>query len=89
MKGVMKDMKQYFIGVNQRSKNVIMGLFDLGATLMFYYHPKTIELNNIYGFYDGEWSFYTCFDDSEIEKIRAFLESKSDSQNLKFEIVSA
>ena len=88
MKGVM-DMKQYFIGVNQRSENVIRGLFDLGATLMFYYHPKTIELNNNYGFYDGEWMFYTCFDDSEIEKIRAFLESKSDSQNLKFEIISA
>ena len=82
-------MKQYFIGVNQRSENVITRLFDLGATLMFYYHPKTIELNNKYGFYDGEWMFYTCFDDSEIEKIRTFLESKSDSQNLKFEIVSA
>lgn len=82
-------MKQYFIGVNQRSKNVITGLFDLGATLMFYYHPKTIELNNNYEFYDGEWMFYTCFDDSEIEKIRSFLESKSDSQNLKFEIISA
>ena len=29
--------KQYFIGVNKRDDDLINGLFDLGALLMFYY----------------------------------------------------
>jgi hypothetical protein len=82
-------MKQYFIGVNKRSQKLILGLMDLGATLMLYWHPKTIELNNKFKFYDGEWLLVTCvFDDSEIEEIRDFLNSECENdRNLRFEIV--
>lgn len=82
-------MKQYFIGVNKRSEELIMGLIDLGCTLMFYYHPKTIELNLKYEFYDGEWLFRAPYDDSEMVMIKNFLERyKSNDDDLKFEIIS-
>ena len=82
-------MKYYFIGVNKRSEELIMGLMNLGCTLMFYYHPKTIELNLKYEFYDGEWLFRASYDDSKIEMIKNFLEQyKSNDDNLKFEIIS-
>lgn len=81
-------MKQYFIGVNQRSEDLILGLLDLGATLMFYYHFMTRDLNRRFEFYDGEWMFYSCEDDHDIEKIRTFLENKANSIiGLKFEII--
>lgn len=81
-------MKQYFIGVNQRSDDLFSGLFDLGATLMFYYHFITMGLNRRFGFYDGEWMLYVCEDDRGIEKIRSFLENEAKSiTNLKFEII--
>ena len=80
MKGVI-NMKTnyYFIGVSKRSEKIINGLLDFGATLMFYYHPKTMELNNQDGFYDGEWLLYSCpdIDTSEmLEKIRSFLDNE-------------
>lgn len=81
-------MKQYFIGISKRSKDLILGLMDLGCTLMLYFHPKTMELNSKYEFYDGEWLLVTCTNDSEINEIKLFLEQKtSDENDLKFEIV--
>lgn len=81
-------MKQYFIGVNQRPEDLILGLFDLGATLMFYYHFTTRDLNRRFEFYDGEWMLYTCENDRDIEKIKLFLKDKKKSiKNLKFKII--
>ena len=82
-------MKQYFIGVNKRSEKIILGLMDRGATLMFYYHFKTRELNRKFGFYDGEWFLITCVDsESEISEIRHFLinEYRRD-KDFKFKII--
>ena len=82
-------MKHYFIGVDKRSEELIMGLINLGCGLMFYYHPKTIELNLKYEFYDGEWLFRASHNDSEIDLIKKFLEYyKSNNNDLKFKIIS-
>ena len=82
-------MKHYFIGVNKRYEELIMGLMNLGCVLMFYYHPKTIELNLKYEFYDGEWLFRAPYNDSEIDLIKKFLEQyKSNNNDLKFKIIS-
>lgn len=82
-------MKQYFIGIEKRTKKLIIGLLDLGATLMFYYHPKTIELNNMYKFYSGEWMLYTdVFPDSGIQEIKEFLEEeKKKDPSINYKIV--
>ena len=82
-------MNQYFIGVNKRSEKLIIGLMDLGATLMFRWHPKTLELNYEFGFYDGEWLLVTCAsDDSEIDNIRDFLSKECElDKEFKFKIV--
>ena len=82
-------MKHYFIGVSKRSEDLILGLLNLGCTLMFYYHPKTLELNSKYKFYDGEWLLFTCRNDSEINKIKLLLEQKALNDNkINFEIIS-
>ena len=79
-------MKHYFIGFNKRLDEIFDGLFNLGATLMFYYHPATITLNEKYNFYNGEWMLFNddTEDGSGIENVRIFLESFDD---LKYEIV--
>lgn len=79
-------MKQYFIGIDKRSKNVIIELFNYGASLMFNHHPIILELNKKFNFYDGEWMLLTdvSTDDSHINTIRDFLESCDD---LKYEII--
>lgn len=76
----------YFIGFNKRTDSLFDGLFDLGANLMFYYHPATIALNKKYNFYNGEWMFFDdkTEDGSGIRKIREFLDSFND---LKYEII--
>lgn len=79
---------QYYIGISKRSKDLIFGLMDLGCTLMFYFHPKTLELNLKYRFYEGEWLLVTCSSDSEIDEIKRFLEQKaSNDSDLEFEII--
>lgn len=86
----MAKFKQYFIGINIRSEEIILRLFELGATLMFYYHWQTIGLNEKFKFYDGEWMLHTSMGDdySEIEQIRALLENESvKDDSFKFEIV--
>ena len=80
----VKEMKQYFIGINKRTKELLIGLLDLGATLMFYYHPITLELNKKYNFYDGKWMLLTdtTTDGSTIKEIEEFL-SNFDDLNYK------
>ena len=79
-------MDQYFIGVNQRSEEIVMGLLNLGATLMFYYHWKTIELNEKYGFWDGEWFLLTDVGD-DFNNVNNFLYNMSEKiPNFKYEI---
>lgn len=83
-------MKQYFIGISQRSQDLLLGLLDLGATLMFTWHPVTVKLNDQFGFYDGEWLLLTCVthDWSEIEEVRSFLENQTKTiENLNFKII--
>lgn len=82
-------MKQYFIGINKCSQELLIGLLDLGATLMFRWHPKTMELNHKFEFYDGEWLLYTdCYPDTGLNEIKAFLENmKRNDSNLKYETV--
>lgn len=82
-------MEHYFIGVNKRSENLIMGLMNLGATLMFRWHARTMKFNDEFGFYDGEWLFLTCLPgDQTIEKIKTFLTDECANDNsLKFEII--
>ena len=82
-------MKHYFIGVNKRSKDLICRLMEtFGCTLMFHYHYKTMELNEKYKFYGGEWLFYTCDSESELDGIKSFLESKTLNDNdLEFKII--
>lgn len=85
----MINTNKYFIGFNRRSEDVLSGLFDMGATLMFYYHLVTRDLNARYGFYDGEWMLYTCENEQDIEKVKSFLESKVESiKDFKFKIIS-
>lgn len=68
-------MKQYFIGFNKRIGEVFDKLFDLGLTLMFYWHPRTVLLNDKYGFYDGEWMFYSVEPDkNKIDEIKKALD---------------
>ncbi len=82
-------MKQYFIGISKRSENLVLGLMDLGATLMFYWHPKTIELNGKFKFYDGEWFLLTASSDEEISKVSEFLTNeKAKDETLKTEIIT-
>ena len=66
--------KQYFIGINQRRRDVISELLDRGATLMFHYHFVTQGLIERTGFTDGEWMLITCTDDLEINEIRTYLD---------------
>ena len=81
-------MKQYFVGVNKRSRDLILGLLNLGCTLMFYYHFKTMELNSKYKFHDGEWLLIRCADDSEINEVKLFLEQKAlNDSSLEFKII--
>lgn len=56
---------------------------------MFRWHPKTMELNKKYEFYDGEWLLVSCStDETEINDIRNFLFGKCEfDKELKFEIV--
>ena len=79
-------MKQYFIGIDKRSTKVFDGLFDLGATLMFYHHPITRELNKKFNFYEGEWMLLTdvSTDGSVINKVENFLKS---CDNLNYKII--
>lgn len=66
-------MKQYFIGIEKRSEKMVLGLLDLGATLMFKHHYKTIELNEKFMVCD-EWFLYTdVYPNSGIEEIESFL----------------
>lgn len=85
----MDNLKHNFIGINKRTNELFDGLFDLGATLMFYYHWQTLKLNENFGFWDGEWFLHTTInDDSEIDQIRSFLENISvNDKDFKFEIV--
>lgn len=83
-------MKQYFIGINRISKEVLFKLLDLGGTLMFRHHYKTVELNEIFGFYDGKWMFYTDVqsDDSGIKENEAYLDTvHKNDEMFKYEIV--
>ena len=72
-------MKQYFIGINKRSEKLVLGLLDLGATLMFKYHPITLTLNAKLGDYD-EWFLYpdVC-PDFGIEEVEHFLKNELDT----------
>jgi hypothetical protein len=82
-------MKQYFIGFNKRFDAVFDKLFDLGATLMFYWHPRTILLNGKYEFYDGEWMFYSVEPDkNRIDEIKLALDNFVKTvDGFKYEIV--
>lgn len=86
----MTKLKQHFIGINKRTDELFDGLFDSGATLMFYYHWKTLKLNEKFKFWDGEWFLHTTVNDdnSEIENIRSLLENVSiKDKDFKYEIV--
>lgn len=87
----MTNLKQHFIGINKRTDELFKGLFDLGATLMFYYHWQTMELNEKFKFYNGGWFLHTTINDNpEIEQIRTLLESISiRDKDFKFEIIPA
>ena len=83
-------MKYYFIGVNKTTENLITTLMVFGATLMFRYHFKTMELNREFGFYDGEWLLLTCAKDDHhgIDRIREFLNNERLLDNeLEFTII--
>lgn len=87
------QFKQYFIGVSSRTASLIIGLLNLGATLMFRYHPVTMTLNKEYEYYDGEWMLYTCVTsdpDREIKDIKDYLETMSEIlyTDLEWAIVS-
>lgn len=79
-------MKQYLIGVNKRSMDIILNLFNIGATLMFYHHPIVRSLNEKYNFYEGEWLLLTDVtnDDSMIDEVRKLLDTYDD---LKYRII--
>ena len=86
------QFKQCFIGVSYRTESLIIGLLNLGATLMFRHHPVTMALNKKYEYYDGEWMLYTCVTsdpDQEIKDIRDYLEIMSEIlyDNLTWTIV--
>lgn len=83
------EQKQYFIGFNRRDEELILGLLEIGGTLMFYYHPVTAELNKKYEFYSGEWMLYTdVFPDFGIDKINEFIhEQKLKDKSLKIEVI--
>lgn len=71
-------MTQYFIGITKRSEKLVFGLLDLGATLMFKYHPMTLRLNTVLGDHD-EWFLYTdVCPDFGIEEVERFLKNELD-----------
>lgn len=75
----MTKLTQHFIGINKRSEEIILRLVDLGATLMFYHHWQTLELNEEFELWDGEWMLHTSINDdyTEIEQIGTFLGNES------------